>query len=212
MSRDFFNPCLYSTLVVLDMKQRTEIIWTEFSDRLRQFILSRVADESLADDILQDTFVKIHSRIETLKDDTKIESWIYQITRNTIIDHYRNQKIDVDIPETLSESDEMPQNDHHQEVASGLKSMINELPEKYREALFLTEFQGVSQKALAQRLGISVSGAKSRVQRARQKLRDMLLQCCHFEFDHYGTVIDYYRTPCCSCCAAHQLKKSSSPP
>ena len=65
------------------MKPETEAIWTAFSDQLKQFILSRTADESLADDILQDVFLKIHSRIDTLKDDTKIRGWIYQITRNT---------------------------------------------------------------------------------------------------------------------------------
>ncbi len=184
------------------MSHHTEKIWTEFSNQLKQYILGRVADKSLADDILQDVFIKIHSRIETLKDDTKIKSWVYQITRNTIIDHYRGQKITVDIPKTFAEFDEISQSNCHQHVSSGLKSMINELPEKYREALLLTEFQGLSQKELAQRLDMSVSGAKSRVQRARQKLKLMLLECCHFEFDRYGTILDYHRrSPKCAGCS-----------
>jgi RNA polymerase sigma-70 factor, ECF subfamily len=75
--------------------------------------------------------------------------------------------------------------------------MVNELPEPYRQALLLTEYQGLNQKQMAERLGISVSGAKSRVQRAREKLRDMLLNCCHFEFDRRGRIVDYYEHCCC---------------
>jgi RNA polymerase sigma-70 factor, ECF subfamily len=49
-------------------------------------------------------------------------------------------------------------------------------------------------------LGISLSGAKSRVQRARKKLKELLLECCHFEFDRYGTVFDYHPKNCTKCC------------
>jgi RNA polymerase sigma-70 factor (ECF subfamily) len=77
--------------------------------------------------------------------------------------------------------------------------MIDSLPSHYREALLLTEYEGLSQKDLADRLGISISGAKSRVQRARAMLRDLLMECCHFEFDRYGTVIDYHPIACCCC-------------
>jgi len=188
------------------MKRKTEAIWTTFSEQLKQFILSRIADESLADDILQDVFLKIHSRIDTLKDDTKIRGWIYQITRNTIIDHYRNQKIEVDVPGDLPVFDEPPQNTASQKIAPGLKTLVKELPEKYGQALLLTEFHGLTQKELAQKLGISVSGAKSRVQRARKMVKDMLMRCCHFEFDRYGTIIDYHPITCCCCAADYQEK------
>ena len=69
--------------------------------------------------------------------------------------------------------------------------MVESLPDDYRQALLLTEYEGLTQRELAERLGLSVSGAKSRVQRAREKLKEMLLDCCHFEFDRLGRVIDY---------------------
>ena len=191
------------------MKHETEAIWAEFSTPLKQFIVGRVSDESLADDILQDVFVKIHSHIDTLKDETKIRSWIYQISRNAIIDYYRNQKIEVDVPENFPVFDETPQNTVFQEIASGLKTLIEELPEKYGQALLLTEFQGFTQKELAQQLGISVSGAKSRVQRARKMVKDVLMRCCHFEFDRYGTIIVSHPITCCCCCSEHQSKNHS---
>jgi RNA polymerase sigma-70 factor (ECF subfamily) len=82
--------------------------------------------------------------------------------------------------------------------------MVDRLPEPYREAIILTEYEGRTQKELAEYLGISLSGAKSRVQRAREKLKIMLLECCYFEFDRRGKVIDYHSRsePCliCSCC------------
>jgi RNA polymerase sigma-70 factor (ECF subfamily) len=78
--------------------------------------------------------------------------------------------------------------------------MVDELPETYREALRLTEYEGLSQKELSERVGISFSGAKSRVQRARAKIKQQLLDCCHFELDHAGRIIDYQ--PHCACCAA----------
>ena len=77
--------------------------------------------------------------------------------------------------------------------------MVAALPETYREALRLTEYQGLSQKALGERLGISFSGAKSRVQRARAKVKEQLLDCCHFQFDRVGQIIDYQsRRDCCA--------------
>ncbi len=186
------------------MRDQTEAIWREFSDQLKQFVRRRIVDTSLEDDILQDVFLKIHSRIATLKDSTKIRGWLYQIARNTIIDYYRNKTIKTAISEPSLAFDELPQNEVFQDVASGLKTMIEELPEKYAQALLLTEFQGLTQKELAQRLGISVSSAKSRVQRARKMLKDSLMRCCHFEFDRYGTIIDSHPITCCCCTTSHE--------
>lgn len=174
----------------------TEEVWEEFSERLRSFIRARVASDTDADDVLSDVFFRVHTRIDTLRDDAKVASWLYQVTRNSVIDYYRRRRDRadlVDLPEP-----ERPDSDAEQLIASGLREMIEELPDKYRDALMMTEFQGVSQVQMAERLGLSVSGAKSRVQRARGMLRDELLACCHFEFDRRGHVIDF--TPRRACC------------
>ncbi|HLZ55439.1 MAG TPA: sigma factor-like helix-turn-helix DNA-binding protein, partial [Ktedonosporobacter sp.] len=71
-------------------------------------------------------------------------------------------------------------------------------PDQDRQALVLTEYQGLTQKELGERLGLSFSGAKSRVQRAREKLKQELLACCHFELDRRGHILDYQ--PRCDCC------------
>lgn len=174
----------------------TEALWHEMHGALKGFITKRVPDESTVEDILQDVFMRIHAHTDTLKDTTKLESWIYQITRNAVVDYYRSQKPEQEVPETLPAQDELEEDDLARQLAPCLRGMIQELPAKYREALVLTEYEGLSQSDLATHLGISFSGAKSRVQRARERLKGILLQCCHFELDRLGKIIDY--APNCS--------------
>jgi RNA polymerase sigma-70 factor (ECF subfamily) len=178
----------------------TESIWGEFHSQLYAFIRRRVRDDALAEDLLQQVFLRIHMRIETLRDDTKLNAWIYQIARNVIADHYRAQSastpLDDEIPEPESDTDDLADR-----LAPSIRNFVNALPDMYRNAFLFTEVHGKSQVELAQRLGISVSGAKSRVQRARAQVKQMLLDCCHFEFDRLGGVVNYYpRVDCCERC------------
>ena len=184
------------------MNRTTEDIWNEFSERLKAFILSRVADPDAADDILQDVFVKLHTRIDTLRDGDRLAPWLYRIARNTLVDYYRAGRSSVPLPETLAVEDEPPESDAEARVAASLTGMVESLPDKYRQAIVLTELEGLTQQEMAARLGLSLSGAKSRVQRGRDMLRNSLLDCCHFEFDRRGNVIDYTPRPdCCPHCA-----------
>ena len=205
----------------INMQNKTESIWNACGNGLKYFILKRVSDPTLADDLFQEVFLKIHSKIDSLKDDTRICGWVYSIARNTIIDHYRQNKtgfVDIETIHLVKESDdENPDQETisdntaiplcyeeneptvAQEIAAGLKEMVESLPGKYAKALLLVEFEGVSQIELANKLGISVAGAKSRVQRGRQMLKDLLMRCCHFEFDKYGTIINSHPVKCCCC-------------
>ena len=181
------------------MLMTTENLWETFHASLRHFILQRIPDEQSADDVLQETFLKIHTRIDTLRDEEKLRSWMYQIARNAIADYYRQQKATIELPEALQIADEpVVEDDVVKGLIPGVKAMVESLPDIYREALILTEYEGLTQRELARRLGLSFSGAKSRVQRAREKLKKMLLECCHFEFDRLGKIIDY--EPKCVCC------------
>ncbi|MHC1771250.1 MAG: RNA polymerase sigma factor SigZ [Flexilinea sp.] len=175
-----------------------EEIWANMSERLWKFIFIRINDEMIADDLLQEVFVRVHQKMSQLKDSERLESWIFQITRNVIIDYYRSRRDHFEITETLQDSNELYEDpDATKELSGSIRQMIEALPDPYREALLMTEYEGISQQDLALRLGISLSGAKSRIQRARQKIKDDLLICCHFEFDRYGRVIDYWDHCCC---------------
>lgn len=177
--------------ILLDID--TKGIWEEISIPLKKFIIKHVQNEYDAEDILQDIFCKIYDHIEGVKDKNKIHAWVYKITRNAIIDYYRSKMVTVeltDLPDTGLNANFMDSNVSC-EVAACLKVMLQHLPEKYREAIVLTEFENLTQKELAQRLGLSVSGAKSRVQRARSKLKEIMLRCCYVEFDRLGNITDY---------------------
>ncbi|GCE14934.1 RNA polymerase sigma factor SigZ [Tengunoibacter tsumagoiensis] len=179
----------------------TEYAWYALHEPLRAFLRKRVRHEEAVEDLLQDVFLRIHMHADTLRDGEKLESWIYQIARHRVTDYYRRQKFELALNETNQDTwlVDMPEDDMQAELAPSVAAMVNALPEPYREALYLTEYQGLSQRDLATRLGLSFSGAKSRVQRAREKLKQLLLDCCHFEFDRLGRIIDYQSR--CSCCA-----------
>ena len=187
---------------VLHMSLTTEQVWNAFQAPLQQFIRTRVSDESTAEDILQEVFLKIHQRIGTLKEVKKLESWVYQITRNAIIDYYRSKeqpRASLDAPEVLELAEDLPDDDVVSDLFPAVRAMVKSLPEQDWQALVLTEYQGLTQKEYNERLGLSFSGAKSRVQRAREKLKQMLLECCHFELDRRSHIIDYQ--PNCQCCS-----------
>ena len=170
------------------MNATVEHIWHAFAEKLGQFIRSRVSDRAAAEDILQDVFVKIQNRLGQLQDPAKLQGWIYLIARNAIIDHYRTRKETVEVPDNLPAE---PDGDDGEveELKAAFRRMIYSLPDPYREAVVLSELDGLTQVELARRLGISLSAAKSRVQRGRRQLKDMLHECCAFEFDRRGQVI-----------------------
>jgi RNA polymerase sigma-70 factor, ECF subfamily len=176
----------------------SEQLWETFSGPLYQFIQRRVPDAHSAEDILQDVFLKIHTHIDTLRRQDRLTSWIYQITRNAIADYYRTRRPTAELAETIPEAEELVEDDVIRELSPCVTAMVAALPATYGEALRLTEYQGLSQKALGEQLGISFSGAKSRVQRARVKIKEQLLKCCQFQFDQVGRIMDYQSRHTCS--------------
>ena len=168
-------------------------IWDESRNRLKNFIAQKVSNQADAEDILQDVFCKIHRHIGELEDPDKLYSWVYQLTRNAIIDYYRGQKKESSVSdEFLSEIASQPaEKDIEDQVLGWLRPMIEDLPDKHREALLLTDIDGLTQKEFAEKFDLSFSGAKSRVQRARQQLREVLISCCHLEFNRSGQIVEY---------------------
>lgn len=183
----------------------TEAIWTRLSADLRRFIRRRVADDHVADDLLQETFLRVHRNVGTLREGDRVAAWVFQIARNAILDHHRraaNPAVALGDTDPADEPDD-PGCSLRCRGAGWLDEMIRSLPDGYREAVRLAEVGGLSQQAVAERLGLSLSGAKSRVQRGRAMLKDALDRCCRFEFDARGNMMDYVprpeRTVCRDC-------------
>jgi len=178
----------------------TEQIWRELSERLRQFVRSRVESAADVDDIMQTVFMRIHSKLDGLRQPDRLESWIFQITRNSIADHFRRkQPVQDDVDSIVDHSTRMQPDNATAEIARCLTPLIERLSEDQRQALSMYEFEGVSQKDIAKRESISLSAAKSRIQRGRKALEVMLKACCEFQFDRRGNVMEYKATDA-NCC------------
>ncbi|NNE44066.1 MAG: RNA polymerase sigma factor SigZ [Gemmatimonadetes bacterium] len=168
----------------------TEQIWHDYHTRLRAFIAGRVGEDS-ADDLLQDVFIKTHAHRASLRDETKLESWLFRVARNAVTDHYRAARPSDPLPEWLAAPESDPASEAQRELAACLGPMIDRLPEKYRGAVRLAELEGLTQAEVARREGLSLSGAKSRVQRGRERLRGLLLDCCEVQLSRSGGVMGY---------------------
>ena len=171
------------------MTPTVENIWEGFAAQLRGFIRSRVRDHAAAEDILQEVFVKIHRKLPTLRTGERLEAWVWRVTRNAIVDHVRRQHPN----EPLAAEDIVPADDEQTklpDLTPCVRRFVGELTPTHREALVLTEWRGLTQEQMAKQLGISLSGAKSRVQRARGQLKQLLLNCCRLELDRRGNIVE----------------------
>ncbi|SIT94603.1 RNA polymerase sigma factor SigZ [Pontibacter indicus] len=164
-------------------------VYLEYEAKLRGFVLKRVRDKDEANDILQQLYVKLYKNCEQLPEVRNLNAWLYQIARNAVYDYYREQGRSIPIEDESRLEEQFVQDAPQQESESLVLPLINMLPPEYAEPLRLSEIEGISQKEIAERLGMSYSGAKSRVQRGREKLRELFLECCHLELDRKGALV-----------------------
>lgn len=169
--------------------------WKNVQNELKGFVYKRVRDKELTEDIVHDVFLKVQDKILQLKEREKVFGWIYQITRNTIIDHYRKSAKNIK-PSDIDWESEPP---NFNECVSGvIAELIPTLPDKYRIPLEMTELQNISQLEVAEKLGLSYTAAKARVQRARKMLKDKIDEVLIVKTDGYGNVtLCKDRGPCC---------------
>jgi RNA polymerase sigma-70 factor, ECF subfamily len=183
--------------------------YRELESRLRPFVARRVSAHTEVDDVMQDVFLRMQRCLADLRDEERFGPWVYQVARSAIAEHRRSRARHPlatgeppDIAEPQPESDEGAV---AREVSTYLVPFIAMLPSPYREALTLTELEGVTQKTAAEMMDVSLSGMKSRVQRGREKLRGLLEDCCEIALDARGRVIacelrpDGKQPPACCC-------------
>ncbi|MEQ9105475.1 MAG: sigma-70 family RNA polymerase sigma factor [Rhodothermales bacterium] len=160
--------------------------------RLLDYVQSRVRTSDDAEDVVQDILVRVWQRQDTLKSEDRILPWLYAIARNAVTDYWRRSKPDRTVPlnDETDLSGESLDMSAYAALSNCLLPFLEDLPEDWRMAVEMTEFQGLTQAEMGERLGLSVSGAKSRVQRARSRLKDDLLSCCRVAFDSRGGVLE----------------------
>jgi RNA polymerase sigma-70 factor (ECF subfamily) len=188
----------------------TEAVWAELHAGIRGFVARRVRQQADVDDLVQRVFLQVHRALPTVRETDKLHAWVYQTTRRAIADFYRapsqNREVATgtaeDIANELAATDS-PEDDEaaRRELSTCLKPLMSGLTAADQEALQMVEFDGVTQAEAAARLGLSVSGMKSRVQRARSHLRSALHDCCTIALDRRGGVIGFEgkRGDCGSC-------------
>jgi len=169
-----------------------EEIWNVHSVKLKYYILSKVSDTHEAEDILQEVALRVYSNISKMQDITHMEAWLYRIATNLMMDYFRRVKRsaltdDIDkatVPLAVDDGN------YNHETANCLLKLAEYLPPTYKDAIIEGEYLGVKQNLLGQKWGLSFSGSKNRIQRARKKLKSTLLHCCEVKTDGLGNIIE----------------------
>jgi RNA polymerase sigma-70 factor (ECF subfamily) len=155
-----------------------------FTERLRSYVRRRVATSSDADDVVQTALLRLLES-EAVSSDSSAQAWLLAAARNAIADHHRARARS---GEPLTEPEAVPgtEPDEASDITECLAPVLAALAEDDRALLRRVDVEGDSQAELARELGLSVSGLKSRVQRARERLRKAVIARCEFERDRSG--------------------------
>jgi len=169
---------------------KIEDIWLEYRAALKRFLHAKVSNEADVEDLLQDILIKTYNNLDAVKTQKSVKSWLFQIANNTIIDYYRKQSRarEANI-EDLLPPEGSPEN--KVDLSNCISPFINALPDEYASLLTAIDLNNQSQKQYAEKLGVSYSTLKSRVQKSRGLLKKVFDDCCHFKIDKVGNVYDY---------------------
>lgn len=172
-----------------------EQAWREFGERLTAYAAARLPDPDEAQDLVQEVFLRLHQSAPDSA--AAVKSWLYTAIRNLIADRYRRRgKEAAPLDEEPPEAEPAAVSEQEMIVTGWLRPFMDEMPSHYRDALEMADLEGRSMKEVASALDLSLSGAKSRVQRARRMLHKRLTECCEIHFDAMGRVAGWSRRSC----------------
>jgi RNA polymerase sigma-70 factor (ECF subfamily) len=169
-------------------------IHDQYYERVRKFILASVRDESAADDLVQEAFMKIQENLDSVRDAAKVSSWVFRIAHNLCQDHFRALKkssSQEEIHDGLVNLQETPvQKKMEQgEMSQCVQEQLNFLPESLRSVLIFSDVMEFSQQEIAGILGLTVENVKVRLHRARKKFKAILEKKCTFEVDERNVLV-----------------------
>ena len=154
---------------------------------LKRYLISKTGDSDLSEDIAQEVMVKLVNAYNKNIFLHNPKGWLFELARNTLTDYYRR------IPpiETYESIDFQGQITNELEEVSNtaadfLVPMIKLLPATYSEPLFMSDIENIPLKIIGEKLGISLSATKMRVQRARKMLLNLFHECCEIEYTKSG--------------------------
>jgi RNA polymerase sigma-70 factor, ECF subfamily len=180
-----------------------EHLWDTYSHDLQKFIASRV-DWPAADDILQQVFLKVHSKITTLEDPNKVKQRLYRIAQHSIIDRYRKERssdisnMDEGFWQWVEEDRNTNQSILAKNISSCLLPMIENLWDKEKN-IMQQYLDWVSQKEIAAKTWDSIANIKVIIHRIKKKLQEKYTQCCYQYRDDSWVLIDIRCSKNCGC-------------
>jgi len=167
--------------------------WHENEAELRGWLRHRLGNPVDADDMLQDLFIKAMRQGERFCAIGNARAWLFEVARNALADRLRLTRDTIELPADLTkEVEEVAPVDS---LVACLPRALSELSPEDRDAITLCDLEGLPQDEFARRKGLSLPGAKSRVQRARRRLREQLSQACQVRLDAAGQVSDFVPRP-----------------
>ncbi len=175
-----------------------EQIWTDYRGALKGYLANKVSQPDEVDDLLQEVLLKTYLKLDSLESEAGLKPWLFKIAHNSVIDYYRKFK-----PEIVDELDTIFVEESvnvQSELAACILPFIQSLPSENADLLMAVDINQVSQKDHAEQLGVSYSTLKSRVQKSRQMLKKSYDDCCHFNYDNQGNLLDYERKNCNKSC------------
>ena len=169
-------------------------IHDQYYHRVRKFILASVKNESAADDLIQETFIRIQENLDSLRDPAKISSWIFRVAYHLCQDHFRTLKKSSsheEIHDGLVSLQETPAQKklEQSEMSQCVQEQINLLPESLRSVLIFSDVMDFSHQEIADILGLTVENVKVRLHRARKKIKAILKEKCTFEVDERNVLV-----------------------
>jgi len=160
--------------------------WHLHEAELRAWLQRRLGNSHDAEDMVQDLFIKAMRQDRKFCELENARAWLFEVARNAVADRLRLKKEQVELPDDLAAETDEPV--PVETLAECLPRALAELSPDDREALTLCDLEGMSQEEYARHKGLTLPGAKSRVQRARKRLREHLTSACQVSFDAGGKV------------------------
>ncbi|QHI36209.1 ECF RNA polymerase sigma factor SigM [Kordia antarctica] len=164
----------------------TTEVWETYAEDVKRLIMSKVKDTQITDDLVQEVFIKVHTKLTTIKDERKVKSWLLSVSRNTVLDYFR--KSDKEIPLEKEETIASDETYTHSEKDC-LPGIIKNLPKKYRNPLLLSDIKGIKQAEIASQLNLPLATVKSQIQRGRKLIVQGYMDCCDYKLNDKGFLI-----------------------
>ena len=165
-------------------------LWLEHKAALKNYIFKRVKDEELTNDILQEVLLKVYNFCLSKSGVRNVRSWLYQIARNAMIDHFRKESKNGNLKNDVEYIEE-DENLAFKEALEYIEPLLSFLPVEYAVPLRMADLEGLKQDNIAEKLNLSLTATKSRIQRARDLLKKEFVTCCHLETDATGGLLSF---------------------